>query len=170
MHACLMLGRPLSHSSSRYISLNCISWVITDLIPWGRLGPAHAPPGVRSMCSIEGQRGSTCVAWVLDTTKSTSCPTTIHPPCWSSAANHNSSNYFLHSYGAMFQAGWIRPQYLALNRGSVISGKSLQVIMRIPHDLWQWYKQSCDPQPTAAWFPPNIVVAWSTCLTPRDQS
>ena len=133
MHACLMLGRLLSHSSSRYISLNCIPcmmlavlhlWVITDLIPWGRLGPAHAPPGIGSMCSIEGQRGSTCVAWVLDTKSTNVLP--HHPPCWSSTANHNSklfsSNYFLHPYGTMFQAGWIRSQYLAPNRGRANEG------------------------------------------------
>ena len=56
-----------------------------------------------------------------------------HPPCWSSTANHNSkhfsSNYFLYSYGAMFQDGWIRPQYLAPNRGAVI--------LQLSPNLWE---------------------------------
>jgi len=130
-------------------------WVITDLIPWGRLGPAHTPPGVWSMCSIEGQRGSTCVVWVLDTTKSTNV-LPHHPPCWSSAANHNSklfsSNYFLHPYGAMFQAGWIRPQYLAPNGGAII--------LQLSPNLWEI--PSSDHEDTTWSLTMAQTVMWPT--------
>jgi len=110
----------------------------------------------------------------------TSCPT-IHPvgpPLPITTANFSVQTRFSILVVRCSRLAGLGPNTYPLIGGPsyynspLISGKSLQVIMRIyiPHDLWQWYKQSCDPQPTAAWFPPKIVVAWLTCLTPGDQS